>query len=74
MARTHLVYEVLKALQAKADCKISTFRIEVPRPYVYNKETAQMEPNPARKNDLGNKSWGKIDYLVNHLNYTLVYV
>jgi len=25
------------------------------------------------KNDLGNKSWGHIDYLVNHLKFKLIY-
>ena len=25
-----------------------------------------------RKNDLGNGSWGKIDFLVNHCGYTLI--
>ena len=29
-------------------------------------------PNPSKQNDLGNGSWGKIDYLRNHLNYTVI--
>lgn len=47
--------EVLKALRKKNDCKIDT-----------NLKTIKVLTNDAKskRNDLGNGSWGKIDFLV----------
>ena len=59
MARKHTVDEVLRALDRKHDCKVVYNRVYI----LKSKESF---------NDLGNKSWGKIDFLCNHNGYTLV--
>lgn len=52
--------EVLRSLTQKKDVKVDKYRKEV---FTLN---GKIWP---RSNDLGNKSWGKIDYLVNYQNY-----
>lgn len=47
--------EVLKSLFKKKDIKISNKSITVSRVH----------------NDVGNGSWGKIDFLTNYLNYSV---
>jgi hypothetical protein len=54
--RKHTVDEVLKSLSRKRDIKINNLEI-------------QILVGDFAHNDLGNKSWGKIDFLVNHNNY-----
>ena len=63
MARKHSEDEVLRALRLKNDLKIEGNRIEVLSEY-----------STKRKNDLGNGSWGKIDFLVNYCGYYTVFV
>ena len=38
----------------------------------YLTNTINFLPKSKKVNDIGNKSWGKIDYLVNHCNYTII--
>ena len=72
MARKqHNEEEVLKALRAKNDVKISGKTVLVLKDKVFNTKTKEIEDNPFKKNDLGNSSWGKIDYLCNYCNYNL---
>jgi hypothetical protein len=63
MARKHSVDEVLEALKKKKDCKINS-----------QEKIISVLQNKAhgKTNDLGNKSWGKIDFLVNYCGYTLL--
>jgi hypothetical protein len=63
MARKHSVDEVLEALKKKKDCKVDSQEkiISVLQNKVHGKT-----------NDLGNKSWGKIDYLTKYCGYTLL--
>lgn len=60
----HNVDEVLRALSTKRDCRVTGNFI-----YVLNGEGRF-----SRSNDLGNGSWGKIDFLVNHKGYKLMWV
>lgn len=53
MTRKHNVDEVLRALRQKKDLKIQGNQIQILR----------------NSSDLGNGSWGKIDFLVNHQGY-----
>lgn len=57
----HTETEVLKSLQRKHDVKIDSI-----------KGTITVNRSESRKNDLGNKSHGKIDFLKKQLNYTLI--
>lgn len=64
MARKkHTLEEVLKSLKKKRDCKVVDYTIWVLSNEVYNEKKMMDVPNPAKVNDLGNGSWGKIDYL-----------
>lgn len=51
--------EVIKALSRKHDCRVDPTRKTV---MTLNGK----DPKHSKSNDLGNGSWGKIDYLVNH--------
>ncbi len=55
--------EVLKSLRKKNDVFVGLFNI-----YIYG------EKSKHRINDLGNSSWGKIDYLVNYQGYRIMYI
>ena len=64
MARKHKLEEVLKSLSKKNDVRVLTNgTIEVLNQF-----------SKKRHNDLGNSSWGKIDYLVKVFKFTLLQV
>ena len=66
MARKqHNLDEVLRSLGKKHDCKVDEKTSAIS---VLSKDSV------LRKNDLGNGSWGKIDYLIHHLGYKLLKV
>ena len=75
MARkNYSIDEVLKALYRKRDVKVNvqTETILVLSDKVYIK--GETVSNPAKSWDLGNKSWGKIDFLINHKGFYISYV
>ena len=59
--RKHSVDEVLKSLSKKHDVKVVGNSIQVLKAIV-TKDGKDVE-NPAYQGDLGNGSWGKIDFL-----------
>lgn len=64
MARKHNEDEVLYRLRKKQDVRITQ-----------HKEILVLGKNGKNKqNDLGNGSWGKIDFLVNHCGYRQYFV
>jgi hypothetical protein len=63
MARKHSVDEVLEALKKKKDCKIDSQEKII---------SVLQNKTHGKTNDLGNKSWGKIDYLTKYCGYTLL--
>lgn len=65
MARKHKMDEVLRKLSRKNDCKVF--------PYHHIVEVLGIEAR-GKSNDLGNGSWGLIDYLINHSGYRLLWV
>lgn len=65
MARKHQLDEVLRSLGKKQDCKINGSSI-----LVLNGKGKKHKKN----HDLGNGSWGRIDYLVNYCGYTKYFV
>lgn len=73
MARKHSLDEVLRTLSKKADCRINTTTrtVYVLTDLVWSKTLRKEVINPAKKFDLGNGSWGKIDYLRNYCGYTV---
>lgn len=64
----HTESEVLIQLRNKQDVKVTP-----------NKEVLVLRGRTPRgqsqqRNDLGNSSWGKIDFLVNHCGYVRIFV
>ena len=73
MARKHSLDGVLRALRTKNDVKIEGTTVLILSDFVY-KNNGQKVENPNKKHDLGNGSWGKIDFLVNHNGYSLYHI
>ena len=69
MARKHKLEEVLRTLSIKNDCKIKGLTIEILTNKIYSKNG--ITDNPKKKNDLGNGSWGKIDFLTNYCGFSI---
>jgi hypothetical protein len=65
MKHKHTLDQALKSLGKKNDCRIRENRI-----LVLNGKSKKSH----RQNDLGNGSWGKIDYLVKVHGYALLAV
>lgn len=73
MGRKHKLDEVLKELSRKNDVRVSGTVVMVLSDKVIDNKGNTID-NPQKKNDLGNGSWGRIDYLVNHCGYGIVKV
>lgn len=59
MARKHNLDEVLRSLGKKHDVRVYP-----------NKGDIEVLNGADKTNDLGNKSWGKIDFLCNYCGYS----
>ena len=64
MGKTHKFFDVIESLRKKTDCIVSSNSIKV-NMGITRRGAKQ------KKDDLGIKSWGKIDYLVNHMGFHL---
>lgn len=75
MGRKHNVDEVLKDLSRKHDLSINKANntIFVLSDKIHDKDGVIID-NPLKLHDIGNKSWGKIDFLVNYHDYHVVKV
>ena len=71
--KNYRIDEVLRGLGRKNDVRIDGFRVLVLTDKVLDKNGTSI-PNPEKMNDLGNKSWGKIDFLTHYCNYNVVKV
>ena len=69
--RKHSVDEVLKSLSKKNDVKVVGNSIQVLKAIV-TKDGKDVE-NPTYQGDLGNGSWGKIDFLKSQ-GYSFIFV
>lgn len=63
--------EVLHALRRKHDVYVDSPFVQVLADKVWDSKSMAMVDNPLKNNDLGNKSWGRIDFLINHCGYRL---
>ena len=63
--------EVLRVLRNKNDIRVNseTKQIFMLTETVFIKGIEQ--PNPAKKHDCGNGTWGKLDYLTRHNNFRI---
>jgi len=57
----YTVETATRSLSKKKDVKVSGNTVQVIK-----------SDSPRYTGDLGNGSWGRIDYLVNHMGYTLI--
>jgi len=74
MARKHTVDEVLKALSRKNDVRIKDDCIEMLNDEIYDRKQKKFIQNPKKHFDIGNGSWGKIDFLCNYHGFWIYYV
>lgn len=74
MARKHNEDELLRSLSKKNDVRIYPHhkQIKILSEKVYKK--GESIDNPKKRHDLGNNSWGKIDFLINYKGYTKSFV
>lgn len=63
--------EVIKSLSRKNDVRINPYRKSIQRLSNVIEKDGGIIPNPLYKGDLGNKSWGKIDFLRHYCGYTM---
>jgi len=70
----HTEQSALKALSKKRDVRVDKGQKVIN--VVCNQVATPdgMKPNPNKRNDLGNSSWGKIDYLVKEHDYVIIKV
>jgi hypothetical protein len=61
--KTHYEFVDYMALLKKHDVRLNGHHISILK-----------SNSPFAKHDLGNKSWGKIDFLVNHCGYSREFV
>lgn len=74
MARKHNEDEVLRALRSKNDVRIVNGEVQVLKDTVWSDKEQKTVVNPKKHFDLGNGSWGKISFLVNHCGYRQIFV
>jgi hypothetical protein len=69
MARKHTEDEVLRSLKTKHDIRIDGKEIKLLANRVFDEKLEAFIPNPEKRNDLGNGSQGKIDFLLKYCGY-----
>lgn len=72
--RVHDESAVLLSLRKKSDIKVTGTLVQVLKKEVWSDKLNDMTPNPSWRGDVGNGTWGKIDYLVNHCGYSRIMV
>lgn len=65
---------VLKSLLQKKDVRVKGNCVQVLKSEIWDEDKGCLVPNPSWTGCVGNGTWGKIDFLVNHLGYTRIYV
>ncbi len=74
MARKHRLDEVLRALKSKRDLRIVNDEIQILNDMIWSQKLGGIIVNPAKQFDIGNGTWGKLDYLRKIHGYYIVYV
>lgn len=73
MRKNYTVDEAVRSLEKKNDVRIHGWFVDILTDKILNKD-GQTIPNPEKRNDLGNGSWGKIDFLTKHAGFHIRYV
>jgi hypothetical protein len=74
IGKNYNVVEVLKSFRNKKDIRIEGYYIYILSDFVYIPKINDRIINPIKSFDLGNGSWGKIDFLVKVHDFTIIYV
>jgi len=72
--KTYTVDEVLRFFRTKRDVQIKGNKIFILSDQVWDKKKGEMVDNQRKHNDLGNGSWGRLDFLTNHNGYVIIKV
>lgn len=75
--KNYTVDEVLRDFRKKRDIKVIKDKIFILKDKIYIKDNQgrmELTRNPNKAWDLGNGSWGKIDFLTNYNNYNIIRV
>ena len=70
----HNPAKAVRSLSQKNDCRIYGNKIYILSDKVWHSEKKKKILNPLKRCDLGNKSWGKIDFLVKYADYKVIVV
>jgi len=71
MKKKHNESDVIRSLSRKRDISIKGKTLLILSKDVWSKRINDYAPNPRKRNDLGNKSWGKIDFLMKYCGYKI---
>lgn len=72
--RNHIYNKVIKDLSKKRDVKIVGRTILMLSDLVWSKFHGDYVRNKLKRHDIGNKSWGKIDFLMKEYEYKIKHV
>lgn len=67
--REHDEFEVLASLKKKKDVKVTGTLVQILKSQIWSDKAQALVHNPGYTGDVGNGTWGKIDFLVNHCGY-----
>lgn len=70
----HTQESALRTLGQKNDLRIRGSKILILTDRVWDNKKGEYVDNPRKKHDIGNKSWGKIDFLTKYYGYSIVNV
>lgn len=73
MRKNYTVDEAVRILSKKNDVRIHGWFVDILTDKTLNKEGKTID-NPEKRHDLGNGSWGKIDFLTKHAGFHIRYV
>lgn len=73
MRKNYTIDEACAGLSKKNDVRINGSVIEILTDKITTKEGNVID-NPKKRNDIGNGSWGKIDYLTKYCGFVLIRV
>jgi len=72
--KEHNEANVLLSLRRKSDIYVKGTLVQILKARVWSDKVNDMIDNPGHRGDVGNGSWGKIDFLVNHCGYAKIMV
>ena len=72
--KKYIEHHIIQSLKKKEDIRINDTTVMVLARRIYDERREQYVDNPFRSNDVGNSSWGKIDFLTNFCDFKFAFV